>query len=206
MVNRYLEEMTDPSCSFWNLPNIWILALLLLWLFAYYCLNKERKIVQFSELGMGTCSPRWLLPVPGAVLPARHSCSLIPPRGWILSNARPSGQKERVPNGCRGSRKVKRAPEELGVSLVSKASTDLKMQGRLEEQLPSLWMASVGGCGKTTSGLPPITVSLHDSRSLHGSIRCLLDGVSKHSRMLWGDRAYLLLCLLETQLPAMWHF
>lgn len=80
------------------------------------------------------------------------------------------------------------------------------MQGRLEEQLPSLWMASVGGGGKTTSGLPPITVSLHDSRSLHGSIRCLLDGVSKHSRTLWGDRAYLLRCLLEAQLPAMWRF
>lgn len=82
----------------------------------------------------------------------------------------------------------------------------LKMQGRLEEQLPSLRMASVGGCGETTSGLPPITVSLHDSRSLHGSIRCLLDRVSEHSRTLWEDRAYLLLCLLETQLPAMWRF
>lgn len=82
----------------------------------------------------------------------------------------------------------------------------LKMQGRLEEQLPSLRMASVGGCGKTTSGLLPITVSLRDSRSLHGSIRCLLDGVSKHSRTLWEDREYLLLCLLETQLLAMWCF
>lgn len=80
------------------------------------------------------------------------------------------------------------------------------MQGRLEEQLPSLWMASVGGCGKTTSGLPPITVSLHDSRSLHRSIRCVLDGVSEHSRTLWGDRAHLPLCRLETQLPAMPHF
>lgn len=140
-----------------------------------------------------------------------------PARGWILSNARPSGQERRAPNGCRGIilvqmalRKQGEPPQHSwwleGCPWSPKQVLTLKMQGRLEEQLPSLRMASVGGCGKTTSGLPPITVSLHDSRSLHGSIRCLLDGVSKHSRTLWEDGAYLLLCLLETQLPAMWRF
>lgn len=54
----------------------------------------------------------------------------------------------------------------------------------MEEQLPSLWMASVGGCVERRSGLPPITISLRDSRSIHRSIRCLLDGVSEHSRTL----------------------
>lgn len=221
VANRYLEKTTDPSCSFWNLPSIWILSLLLLWLCAYHCLNKEREGVQFSELGMGTTALQdGSLPAPGAVLLARHSCSPVslPARGWILSNARPSGQERRAPNGCRGIILVQMALRRQGEGpprhswwlegcpWSPKQVLTLKMQGRLEEQLPSLRMASVGGCGKTTSGLPPITVSLHDSRSLHGSIRCLLDGVSKHSRTLWEDRAYLLLCLLETQLPAMWRF
>lgn len=60
----------------------------------------------------------------------------------------------------------------------------LEKAGRLEEQLPSLWMASVGGCVERRSGLPPITISLRDSRSIHRSIRCLLDGVPEHSRTL----------------------
>ena len=54
----------------------------------------------------------------------------------------------------------------------------------MEEQLPSSWMASVGGCVERRSGLPPITISSRDSRSIHRSIRCLLDGVSEHSRTL----------------------
>ena len=36
----------------------------------------------------------------------------------------------------------------------------LEKAGRLEEQLPSLWMASAGGCVEKRSGLPPITIPL----------------------------------------------
>lgn len=222
VVNRYLEKTTDPSCSFWNLPSIWILSLLLLWLCAYHCLNKEREGVQFSELGMGTTTLQdGSLPAPGAVLLARHSCSPVSPHKGMDSQQCKALQPEEKSaqwvqghyTSADGSPKAGRAPPLPrhswwleGCPWSPKQVLTLKMQGRLEEQLPSLRMASVGGCGKTTSGLPPITVSLHDSRSLHGSIRCLLDGVSKHSRTLWEDRAYLLLCLLETQLPAMWRF
>lgn len=113
-VNRYLEETTDPSCSFWNLPTIWILSLLLLWLCAYYCLNKERESMQFSEPGMGTTACQdGSLPALRAVL-AKHPCSLVSLRGWILSSARPSGQEERGPNGCRGTRLVQMALRKQG--------------------------------------------------------------------------------------------
>lgn len=218
VANRYLEETTDPSCSFWNLPNIWILLLLLLWLCAYYCLNKEREGVQFSELGMGTTALQ-----DGSLPACTRSCPSC--KAFLLSSSPIGGdfsatqgplarRRERLMGAealywCRWFSQGKESSSVAGgggCPWSPKQELTLKMQGRLEEQLPSLRMASVGGCGKTTSGLPPITVSLHDSRSLHGSIRCLLDGVSKHSRTLREDRAYLLLCLLETQLPAMWRF
>lgn len=140
-----------------------------------------------AEPGTGTAPlPNGSLPEPGAVLPVRRS-PVAPPMDSQLLGA--LAGSEECSEGSVGASQCRRPSEGSEsswvwprVSLVSKESVDLKKRGRLEEQLPSLWMASVGGCVERSSGLPPITISLRDSRSIHRSIRCLLDGVSRHSR------------------------
>lgn len=58
-----------------------VLAIVVALCLLFIVFNKERHSSHFSELGMGTTDLQdGFLPMPGAVLPARHSCSLISPR------------------------------------------------------------------------------------------------------------------------------
>lgn len=105
---------------------------MLLLLCVYCYLDKERESVWFPELGTWTAAPPWLPAEPRVVL-GRHC---LPPQGPWAPGALWLGAAVPEDSG-----------EPLGVarvSLVSK-SVDLTKQGRLEEQLPSLPMASVGG-------------------------------------------------------------
>lgn len=142
VANRYLEETTDPSCSFWNLPNIWILLLLLLWLCAYYCLNKEREGVQFSELGMGTTALQ-----DGSLPACTRSCPSC--KAFLLSSSPIGGdfsatqgplarRRERLMGAealywCRWFSQGKESSSVAGggVSLVSKARADFKNAGQI---------------------------------------------------------------------------
>lgn len=111
---------------------------------------------------------------PGRMLSSKQSGweQGVPERGrdslWVLLGQFRQGGLQGVAEGTLGLQK-ERGSQKLG---------------RLEEQLPSSCMTSVGGCGERSSGLPPIPVCSCGSRSMPISTCCLLDGFSRRSRVL----------------------
>lgn len=166
-------------------------------------LIKGGRSGQIRALGTGTTAVQ-----DGSLLGPETTLSLHTDVGSRLPGA--PGWEQGTPrvlgavSECRRSSEAMRAPGCVAEGVLGlQRESRLEKAGRLDEQLPSLWMASALVAGvERRSGLPPITISLRDSRSIHRSIRCLLDGFPDTAGRC--SKSYSPLCLLETQLPAMW--
>lgn len=199
VANRYLEK-TVSSRSFWSSSFFGFCCCCCCCFVFIIIFTKRGKSAQFTALGTGTTAPQdGSLPGPEAPAPSTRMDPQLP--GW--AQAEPQGLWGECK--CRWFSEAVRAPG-CGPGRPWSPKRVLSRKSRQIGGAAALLADAIRWGLREEARRPASHYHFITRQQIQTQIHTLPLGWGFQTQQDTAERAYLLFCLLETQLPAMWYF